>query len=349
MVRAYYFDGSSTRICEVTLSVVGADLQVTGAEVNFIVPFSRVQVDERLGRAARKLRFETGSFCEVRDLEALDALLRSIGHRDGWLDRLQRHRLSILISCFACVLLLLLGYKYVLPWAAERGARHVPAAVGRTLSQETLKTLDDGHFLSPSKLPIERQTELANRFRALRLPGGGNPHSALLFRESVPLGANAFTLPDGTIVILDGLVNAIQDDAQIMAVASHELGHAYGRHGLRLLLQGAAVGAFWSFYVGDISQLLAAAPAALIHARYSRDFERQADDYAAAVLRANGLSPGLLADALEKLVAVHSERDANSGHREDPKRTAQETEAGYLASHPPSDERMRHLRELARP
>lgn len=349
MVRANYSDGVSTRMCEVTLSVVSGDLQVTGGDVNFIVPLSRVKVDERLGRAPRKLRFETGSFCEVRDLEGLDALLASSGHRDGWVDRLQRHLFAVLISSFACVLLIFVGYKFVLPWAAARSARHLPAAIGRTLSQQTLKALDDGHFLLPSKLPIERQRELVSRFRALRLPEGGHPQSALLLRESPPLGANAFTLPDGTIIVLDGLVDVIRDENQIMAVASHELGHARGQHGLRLLLQGTAVGAFWSFYVGDISQLLAAAPAALIHARYSRDFEREADDYGAAVMSANGMSPALLADALEKLVAARSERDADpKQHKKEGKAADKKSEAGYLASHPPSDERMKHLRELAK-
>jgi Zn-dependent protease with chaperone function len=97
---------------------------------------------------------------------------------------------------------------------------------------------------------------------------------------------------------------------------------------MRMLLQNSLVGAFLAFYVGDISTLLAIAPATLMQARYSRDFEAQADDYAAAVLRLNGMSPALLADALDKLAKSHRESGA----------------AGYLSSHPATDARMRHLR-----
>ena len=120
-------------------------------------------------------------------------------------------------------------------------------------------------------------------------------------------------------------------DPEILAVFAHELGHAHGRHGLQLLLQSSAVGAFWTLYVGDISSLLAAAPAAVVQARYSQDLEQQADDYGAALLMRNGMSPALLAGALKKLAESHSGS----------------SEGGYLSSHPSTDERMRHLRQLA--
>jgi predicted Zn-dependent protease len=86
-----------------------------------------------------------------------------------------------------------------------------------------------------------------------------------------------------------------------------------------------------TIYVGDISTLLAAAPTAMVQARYSQDLERQADDYGAALLAHNGLSPALLAEALKKLAASHA--GASTG--------------GYLSSHPSTDERMRHLLLLA--
>ena len=104
-----------------------------------------------------------------------------------------------------------------------------------------------------------------------------------------------------------------------------------GHHGLQLLLQSSAVGAFLAFYIDDISHLLAAAPAAVVQTRYSQDLEQQADDYGAALLMHNGMSPGLLADALKKL----AECDAGSSR------------GAYLSSHPSTDERMRHLRVLA--
>jgi Zn-dependent protease with chaperone function len=330
MLRANYFDGCSTRVRAVDLSVVGEDLIIAGEDINIRVPFARVKVDERLGRAPRRLRLQDGAFCEVRDLDALDALLSSTTHRDGWVDRMQRHVQFVLFSIVACVALAVVAYKWGLPWAAAKGAHSLPPAIGRTLSVQTLNILD-GKILMPSKIAGERQQALSVKFHALRLPEGGAADSELLFRSSPQLGANAFTLPDGTIVVLDDLVTLIGDDAQTLAVFAHELGHAHGRHGLQLLLQSSAVGAFSTLYIGDISTLLAAAPTAILQARYSQDLEREADDYGAALLMQNGMSPALLADALTKLAESHS--GSSTG--------------GYLSSHPSTDERMRHLRLLA--
>ncbi len=330
MLQANYLDGRSTRVRLVNLSLVGEDLVIAGEDIDLRVPFADVAVDERLGRAPRRLRMKDGAFCEVRDLEALDTLLSSTAHRDGWVDRMQRRSKTVLVACIACVALAAVAYKWGLPWAAAAGAHHLPPAVGKALSLQTLKILDGG-ILLPSKIAAAHQQALVAEFRALRLPEGGTAHSALLFRGSPQLRANAFTLPDGTIIVLDDLITSIDDDRQTLAVLAHELGHAHGRHSLQLLLRGSAVAGFWSFYLGDVSQLLAAAPAAMVQARYSQDLERQADDYAAALLTVNGMSPGLLADALKKLAQSHPGS----------------SNVGYLSTHPATDERVRHLMSLA--
>jgi len=327
MIEAQYFDGRSTRIHKVGLSIVSECLVVAGDGVRRRVPFPLVAVDERLGRAERRLRLPDGAFCAVADLDGLDALLLEAGHRDGTVDRLQRHLKVALAAAAACVLIAAASWRWGLPWLAEIGARQMPPAIGRTLTVQTLHVLD-GPILLPSALPTDRQADIIARYRALTLPEGGNPAGPLLFRNSPTLGANAFTLPDGTVILLDGLVTGLDNDSQIMAVLSHELGHAHGRHGLQLLLRSSALGAFWTFYLGDISQLLAAAPTALMQAKYSRELEQEADDYGAALLDANGLSPALLADALEKLGQLHRHSEG----------------AEYLSSHPPSAERIEALR-----
>jgi Zn-dependent protease with chaperone function len=326
VLEANYFDGQSTRIRTVNLSVAGDDLIIAGPDIDLRVPFAEVRVDERLGRAPRRLHLRSGAFCEVRDLQGLDALLSETAHRDGRVDRMQRQFRIVLPAFVACVALGVAAYRWGLPWAAALGAGHLPPAVSKTLSVQTLQILD-GRILMPSKTAEARRQALSGEFHALRLPDGGMVASVLLFRGSPELGANAFTLPDGTIIVLDDLIAAIGDDRQILAVLAHELGHAHGHHGMQLLIQSSAAGAFLAFYLGDVSHLLAAAPTALVQARYSQDLEQQADDYAAALLRLNGLSPALLADALDALMKAHP---GSSG--------------GYLSSHPSTDERMRRLR-----
>ena len=331
MLPAMYFDGRTTRVHPVELSMVAADLQVSGAGIDLRVPFADIVIDERLGNAPRKLYFPGGACCEVRDLAALDRLLSTTTHRESWIDRPQHHLGWILGAVLGFVLIVPAAYQWGLPWAAALGARRLAPQIASTISDQVLSTLDGG-LLQDSQLSPARRQSLRRQFNALRVSGGSSIPSYLEFRASKQLGANAFTLPNGTVVLLDDLTNAIGDDSQIMAVLAHELGHAHGHHGMQLMLRGAAVGALLTFYVGDISQLLAAAPLAIVQARYSQDFERDADDYAAALLIEHGLSPALLADALSRISKLRPET----------------AKGGYLWSHPPTEERIRHLRALAR-
>jgi len=329
MLHADYVDGRSTRVRIVTLAVEDSDLVVTGEGVAVRVPFARVQVDERLGRAPRRLHLPGGALCTVRDLHGLERLLSAAGHRHGLVDRLQRHAPAIVVAGVLFIVLAVALYRWALPWAAAVGARHMPPAVARELSAQTMRLLD-GSVLLESKLDVDRQATLLDEFHAMRTAEGGHPTSELLFRASPKLGANAFTMPDGTIIILDDLVTSMDDDQEILAVLAHELGHVRGRHGLQRLLQSTSVAALITFYVGDFSTVLAIAPTAVLDARYSQDLEQAADDYAASTLVQNGISPSRLADALEALAKEHP-----GSHG-----------IGFLSSHPSTDARIRRLRSL---
>ena len=97
--------------------------------------------------------------------------------------------------------------------------------------------------------------------------------------------------------------------------------------------------AFIPFIMGGDPTLDACA--ALLDARYSRDMEAEADAYGARMLRANSLSPALLATMLERLEASRRPDDANE--KKDGKDDSDGV-GGYLRSHPATEERIRALR-----
>jgi Zn-dependent protease with chaperone function len=198
-----------------------------------------------------------------------------------------------------------------------------------TVSRQTLALLDRAVF-SPSKLPTTRRDQVLERFS--RLTSSRSPIPLRLeFRASEPLGANALALPNGTIIVTDDLVRLAAHDDEIVAVLAHEAGHVEERHGLRNVIQSSVVSILVSWYLGDVNAIVAAAPAVLMEAKYSRDLEREADDYAAELLRAKGLPATLLADMLQKL------EDDRSGRGRDSDATA------YLSSHPSTRERIERL------
>ncbi len=328
-VSADYFDGHSARAHPVTLTLVGDRLDLSGDGIARSERLADLRVSEPMGSAPRLLRFADGAHCAVRDHAGLDVLLAAAGHRDTWVVRLQARWHWAVAALLVSVASVVAAYLWGLPALAGALASVTPDSVVRQLGRHSLATLDEA-VLAPSSLDAARQQALIRRFADLAPPGETRPGYRILFRDGRRVGANALALPDGTLIVTDQLVKLADDDAQIMAVLAHELGHVRHRHGLRLLIQTSVVGLVMAWYIGDVSSLAAGLPTLLLQAGYSRAHEREADRYAAELLRHNGLSPHLLADMLDKLEAAHGDGELRG--------------LGYLSSHPANRERVAHLR-----
>lgn len=339
-VQAQYFDGRSARAHAVTLELSGTALSLRGQGVQRDDDIATLRVSEPMGAAPRLISYRDGAHCEVRDHAGMARLLAASHYRDGWVVRLQ-HRWRWAVAAVAVtVAVVFAGYRWGLPAASEFIAMHTPQSVLAQLGSGTLNLLDRGLF-EPSKLPMDRQQEIAAAFVRLAPPEASPLRYTLHFRDGGAVGANALALPDGTIVVTDQLVKLAQHDEEILAVLAHELGHVDRRHGLRMLIQGSVVAFVVSWYIGDVSSVAAGAPTLLLQARYSREHEREADGYGAALLKANGISPRRLADMLARLEAAHRAQGEKASEKNADKSAVQRSRIGdYLASHPATRERI---------
>jgi len=111
------------------------------------------------------------------------------------------------------------------------------------------------------------------------------PDYTLNFRKSPKIGANAFALPGGQVVMTDELVDLAENTDEIIAVLAHELGHVKGRHALRQTLQGTISGIIIIAITGDVSTVAAGLPALILNMKYTRELETESDEYALASLR----------------------------------------------------------------
>lgn len=336
-VPALYFDGKTAASKAVILSVDGGDLVLQGNVAAWRWPLHDVHVSERLGSTPRLLTYAGGGHCEVKDLAGLESLLGQVGVNRNWLDSLQ-HSLPWALAALILLVVTFAGaYRYLLPWGAEVFAMRVPDTVLQKMGGSTLEMMDK-YVLKPSKLDAPRQQELSDAFARLQPPSAALFKYHVVFRSSPQMGANAFALPDGTIVMLDELVELTRDDNEIVAVLAHERGHVEHRHAMRMVLQSSVVGLVLAWYVGDVSGLLATAPAVIMQAKYSRDMEREADVYAEQTMLANGLSTCLLSSILEKIEASHQsrEKEKHPAAGTDKENIAMD----YLSSHPATRERM---------
>lgn len=323
--NADYFDGQSSRPRPASLCIEHGELLLSATDIEQRYPLAAIRISDRLGSTPRRIDLGDGCHCELAEGEALRLWLPRLGYRPSLALRLQAHWQGALSALLGFALIIWLAYGWGLPWAAARLAPHIPPAFTERLSQQALASLER-NMLRPSALPLVRQTAIGARLQ--QLLSANDPGYRLLFRRTTGQ-ANAFALPDGTLVVSDELIALAASNDEVVAVIAHELGHVSERHGLRQVIQASAVGIAVGLYFGDVSSLVGGLAALVGNARYSRDFEREADRFAALRLQRHGLSPQLLANMLGKLEQQHSGAGASL--------------PTVLSSHPDTAERIRVL------
>lgn len=331
-----YYDGQSTRAHAVELEVDEAAgvVHLHGLAAPKSHPTESLRVSPRIGDTVRSITFPDDARAESSDHAALDALAAKAGHGGALhlVHLIESRWRSALLAAGVLVIFIAAGIRWGIPVVAKRLADAVPNQLAYDLGKSTLVILDRS-VLEPSKLEEARKAELVSEFRGMAQQYPELPLH-LHFRNG--LGANAFALPDGTVVVTDELVDLAKDDREVMAVLAHEIGHVHFRHSLRVALESSSIAMLVSAYLGDIGQistLSASLPAAYAQAHYSREHETEADGFAFEYMTKAGIPHHFFADILEKL------EQKNLGGKKSDDGTA------YLASHPPTVERIRRFRE----
>jgi len=142
---------------------------------------------------------------------------------------------------------------------------------------------------------------------ASKSPYAENFHFHLL-RD--PKTINAFALPGGQIFITEGLLNKLDNEAQLAGVLGHETGHVINRHSAQQMAKGqlgqiltvaVGVGAGGRDDRGRNAQLVAAMVNQMTQLRYSREDESEADHYGLKYMAQAGYDPSAMLDVMRIL------------------------------------------------
>ena len=333
-LQAHYFDGKRAVRHPVSVLFAGGRVKVIGRDVEGDFDADRVRVSPRIGNTPRWLYLPDGGACVAADNDFVDRFARESGFARG-LHALESRPAYAVLAVALVVFLLWLLIDRGVPLAVERIAEQVPLAAETMLGEQTLSGMDR-YVLRASRVPPARQAALRAQFDQMVRAAGETAPRRLEFRASPAIGANAFALPAGVVVITDDLVQLAADDRELLAVLAHELGHVRHRHTMRRLLESSATALIVAGVTGDISSttsLAASAPALLLQTKYSRDNEREADRYAVEVLRRSGIDPRHFVAILQRVDHESSKGGAIPGFLDSHPSTA-EREA--LAGQPPA-------------
>ncbi|CAB5137807.1 hypothetical protein D3OALGB2SA_4044 [Olavius algarvensis associated proteobacterium Delta 3] len=335
-----YFDGRTSAGRHVSVSFNGSTVSVRNDEDGFYVEVPQEQVDitAPLGRTTRVITFADGARLETDDHAAVSTLEQMVrkNRYAQMLDALERRWPLVLASLAGIVAAVLVTIHVVIPVMADKASRLVPATILDGASKQTL-TMLDARFFGPTTLDRETTASLEKIFNELLADVGGASFSYRLeLRNSPIIGPNAFALPSGTIVVTDQLVALATDDRALAGVLAHELAHVEQRHGLRSLFQNAGVFLLISLLVGDVTSVTSMAatmPTLLIESGYSRDFEEEADLFAGEYMTQKGWGTRPFRDILQSMAKEVGDSEVPS----------------FFLTHPGTDDRLAHLRNLDDP
>lgn len=143
---------------------------------------------------------------------------------------------------------------------------------------------------------------------------------------------NAFNVPGGLVYVHTGLLAESGSAAEFAGALSHEIGHGLARHGTRRMSQMMEANLLASVVLGEnpgtIAQIGAQIAAAGAFANFSRQDEREADQFAVDLMAASGYHPEGLARLLERLMS-------------------EGTGGGFFSTHPAPAERIENVRAMA--
>lgn len=322
-----YYDGIEGRSHAVVLRRVGGShYAIEGDGVARSGSIASLRITPRLARVARTIEFGDGARLLLAHSAPIDAWFPNASRMEALVDRLERHAYAIAIAVFVCVTTLAVGAFWGIPKAADAVAFRIPPEAERSLGDQVLEQID-AFGVKPTTLDVDRRAVLVRRFEVL---AGEHAHDYRVeFRSAPGIGANAFAIPGGTVVVTDQLIAALDDDREFDAVVAHEIGHQRRRHALRQTLRGSAVAIVAAFFAGDVSStgaIVVAVPTFLLTSHYSREFEDEADRYAFELLSQREESPHWFAEAMRRLEAAHPE------HRRGL--------SSYVSTHPDTEQRI---------
>ncbi|MDE6268745.1 MAG: M48 family metallopeptidase [Muribaculaceae bacterium] len=250
--------------------------------------------------------------------------------------------ISILIAIIAAAAPASLSAQFNLGKLAKAGAKAAKAA---TISdadmaayvKEYITWMDEHNQVTPPESPYTQR--LDSLTRDLK-DADGIP---LNFKVYYVIDVNAFACPDGSVRVFSSLMDIVSDE-ELLGIIGHEIGHVAHRDSkkafrtalLTSALRDAAgstgktAAALTSSQLGDLGESLA-------NSRYSREQERNADDFGYDFLKSHDINPRAMAKSFERLKQLEAETGVG--------KTSKMNQ--LFSSHPDLDERIKRMTKRA--
>ena len=313
---------------------------------------NNVEVSDRLGNTPRYLSITGQGQLETSDNDAVDEWIKASkgGRSFNWLHTIES-RLHYVLAAFVIVFITFgVTIKYGVPAASNVIAKSLPQSLLNQSSREILVLMDVRMF-EETKLSDQKKQEVLQHFEPL-VQAHKDLNIEVLFRSSEKIGANAFALPDGTVIFTDQMVALAEHPDELVSVLAHEIGHVEERHSMRSIVQNAFFVFLIASIFGDVSataDIVLAIPILFTELAYSRKYELEADHYAKEWMIAHDIPLSRFSDLMRRVEKQHMESEEQDPENEQVSQTSEADNAEeysmdrwleYLSTHPHMDKRL---------
>jgi Zn-dependent protease with chaperone function len=305
----FYPEGRSESLPVIIHILAEAQFSIVDDKQNIIAitTINDVIVKDILGSIPREIILPDVGLLTVESSSDVNAWLAK-STTQSKVAKLESNKPLILASSILVPAVLYLFFKFGIPNAAITFAEYVPQGMVEVASRHTLIAMDKS-ILTSSKLTDDVQAKYQDQWTKIKeqlnlTESGFN----IQFRQSKTMGANAFALPNGTIVITDELIELLEHNADLLtAILLHEIGHVTHKHSMRLIAETMATSLAVDYFFGDLGALIEAFAGlsnTVIQNQFSQKLEWEADNFALSHIPALNLAPDSFARAMEKLAAT---------------------------------------------
>ncbi len=368
MIKGIYYNGKTSEKKDALLYCNHKDMiGFTDIDTDE-TPFDLVDISSRIGNTPRYLNFPNSSQFETNDNDAIDEIVTLFSHNSfsGLIHKLEKAKSFVVFTVVSIIVFGWLFIQYGIPFISKEIAQRLPEKASQYMGQGVLDIMDKQWF-SKTRLSKKKQLELQQVFNNLKTNIKGSQHYKLVFRDGGPIGANAFALPDGTVVFTDELINLTNNNLDIASIMLHEIGHLKHHHSLRATIQQSGLAIFIIAVSGDVStssSVITAIPFMLVKSGFSQDMETEADSYALNYMQKYNINPRHFVTMMEKLEASFTDKysDCIKKHKKpsanikcinmavkenkNKDRKQGKNLLDYFSTHPGSKERMDKFRNL---
>ncbi|MGD8111886.1 M48 family metallopeptidase [Vibrio sp. TRT 17S01] len=287
-----------------------------------------VEISVPVGNLPIRFIFPSGwMFVAERTDEVSQWLKRN--SKSGRADKLESSIIAWFIGLVVSISVLLGGYYYALPWGSEKVAKLIPSSISVSLGNKVLEAFESRWL--PSELPEKQQEVIRQRVSQHLQQLEALPYTIEILFRSSDMGANAFALPGGKVVLLDELIELAENDQQLDSIILHELGHVYHRHMMEKLVHSSLISVGVVMLFGESSGIvdnLVSIGVFIISNGHSRMAESEADEYAKqAMIQLYGSS-----EPMAEMFELFQKQDTVDI-------------PSWLSSHPDSEQRIKSARE----